>query len=404
MSLIGSPALAGPSLLFEPATGKVISQDRAGEPWYPASLTKLMTAYLVFGALRDKKLTLAQQIPVSAYAASMMASKIGLKPGATVTVDFALQTMLVHSANDMAVTLAEAIGATTADFVGQMNATAVRLGMTATHFVNPNGIFAAGQQTTARDLALLVSAILKEYPENRHYFNQPYVSVGKSKLRNRNMLLRMMPNADGMKTGYVCASGFNLIASAHEDGRQLVAVLFGADSALGRAQWAQELLAQGFAKPLSNEVVSVIANRTDVQPFDMSGEVCTGKGRAQVVSARVLKGHGVSLGRYRSRADAAKVLEARGAVVDAESQSSQGIVQLPKGLGYAVYDWDLDAEEAQSRCDDVTKKGGFCEVVKPEQFAALAAQAPPPRKKKPTAKPKPAKKPAAKPAPKRTAP
>jgi D-alanyl-D-alanine carboxypeptidase len=376
--------MAGPSLLFEPASGRIITQDRAGEPWYPASLTKLMTAYLIFEDIKAGKLQLKQQIPVSEYAQSMPASKIGMKAGQTISVDLALQSMLVYSANDMAVVLAEAASVDVAQFVTRMNQTAGQLGMSATRFKNPNGLRDPGQISTARDLAVLASAILTKYPEQRHYFSQKYVSIGKIKLRNRNMLLRQMANADGMKTGFVCTSGFNLIATAQQDGRELMAVVLGADSAKGRANWAQELLTQGFARPLSNGRVRDIRNHSGAVPFDMTAEVCRGRSGVKLVSAIQLKGHGISLGRYRSRADADRVLQARAKLLETDENARRGIVRLADVSGYGVYVWNLDAAKAQALCGALEKAQAWCEVIKPEQFAAIAAKAP---KKKPAAKP-----------------
>ena len=208
-------AMAGPSLIFDPATGDVLAEDRAGEPWYPASLTKLMTAYVIFDKLKSGQLKLDQQIPVSELAAKQPPSKLGMRVGSTISVDLALQSMLVYSANDMAYVLAEAgAGGDYKRFAQQMNLVAQRLGMTGTYYVNPNGLFNPLQVTTARDLALLVQALLKDYPEHAHYFSQAAVKIGKRNLNNRNSLLRQMKNADGMKTGFVCNSGYNLIASA----------------------------------------------------------------------------------------------------------------------------------------------------------------------------------------------
>ncbi|HEX7108784.1 MAG TPA: serine hydrolase, partial [Aestuariivirga sp.] len=199
-------AEAGPSLLFDAATGEVISHERAGEPWYPASLTKLMTAYIVFKKLKTGSLRLDQKILVSPLATSQEPSKIGMSPGSTISVDLALQTLLVYSANDMAYVLAEGANGTVHNFVKEMNATAQKLGLNATHFVNPNGLFDPRQLTSARDIGVLAAVIISEFPEHSHYFSQQYVAIGKRKLMNRNSLVRTMPEADGMKTGFVCNS------------------------------------------------------------------------------------------------------------------------------------------------------------------------------------------------------
>ena len=249
LSLLIAPAAnAGPSVLFDAATGEVISHERAGEPWYPASLTKLMTAYIVFKKLKAGSLRLDQKILVSPLAASQEPSKIGMRPGSTISVDLALQTLLVYSANDMAYVLAEGANGTVFNFVQEMNATAKKLGLNATHYVNPNGLFDPRQLTSARDIGVLAAVILSEFPEHSRYFSQQHVAIGKKKLMNRNSLIRSMPEADGMKTGFVCNSGFNLVASATRGGRKLVAVVLGAPNSGSRAEIARTLLAEGFSK------------------------------------------------------------------------------------------------------------------------------------------------------------
>src|SRR4029079_7655663 len=207
--LMAPPVAAGPSLVFDAQTGDVISQDRAGEPWYPASLTKLMTTQLVLQRIKAGVLKLDQSITVSELTARQPPSKLGMKAGSALTVDLALQVLLVYSANDMAYVLAEAAAGTAQRFVQEMNLNASRLGMTATYFANPNGLFDPRQVTSARDIGFLAATILKEFPEYAHYFAEPYVAVGKRRLMNRNALIRQMKNADGMKTGFVCNSGYN---------------------------------------------------------------------------------------------------------------------------------------------------------------------------------------------------
>jgi D-alanyl-D-alanine carboxypeptidase len=174
---------AGPSLLFDPATGVVISQERAGEAWFPASLTKLMTAYLVFKKLRTGAMRLDRKIPVSVFANSQQPSKIGVKPGESVSVDFALQALLVYSANDMAVVLAEAAGGTADRFVHDMNGTAALLGMTGTHFANPNGLFDPRQVTTARDMAFWPRPSWRNSPSMRIIFRKPMSSWARASFR-----------------------------------------------------------------------------------------------------------------------------------------------------------------------------------------------------------------------------
>src|SRR5262245_1749076 len=233
---------AGPSLLFDAATGEVVSQDRAGERWTPASLTKLMTAYVGFGKLKRGEMRLDQTLNVSELASSQPPSKVGMKAGTTIPVDLALQMLLVYSANDMAYVLAEGAAGTYRNFAKLMNAEAARLGMTGTHYVNPNGLFDPRQVTTARDIGMLASALMRDFHEHAPYFSKAAVSLGKRKLLNRNALLRKMKEADGMKTGFVCSAGFNLVASATENGRKLIAIVLGASGGRERTDLAEMML------------------------------------------------------------------------------------------------------------------------------------------------------------------
>ena len=385
IALAGTAKAAGPSLLFDPATGDVLSHDRAGEPWYPASITKLMTSYIVFQRLRLGLMRLDQRIPVSAIASAQPASKIGVPVGQTVPVDFALQALLVYSANDIAYVLAEAAGGNVKNFVATMNATAKRLGMTATHYANPNGLFEPRQITTARDTAILASTILKEFPEYAHYFKQPSVKVGKRKLANRNSLIRSMAEADGMKTGYICNSGFNLVASATREGRKLVAIVFGARSGKARADLAQLLLVDGFARVRQGTPASV----TDLEnrplgaslPTDLTASVCKKKPAVTLASADYLKGWGISFGSFETAQGANMVLRRRLLSPSGLSVAgSAGVMKLPGG-GFGAMLWDAGQQSSTAACEEFRNEGVYCNVMMPESFAAIAALTPKPRAK-----------------------
>jgi D-alanyl-D-alanine carboxypeptidase len=245
----GPPAAAsGPALVFEATSGKVLYAEDADDQWYPASLTKLMTAYLAFEAIKSGRMTLKTKVSCSTAAHGEPPSKIGLPIGGELTVDQALQALIVKSANDVAVMLAEAIGGDEQQFVNLMNTTAKRLGMDRTHFVNANGLPAEGQVTTARDLAKLARTIITEYPEYDHYWSMLQMRLGKMHLRSHNGLLRSLDGADGLKTGFTCDSGFNIIASATREGNRLVAVVLGDPSSAERNVRAASLLEDGFQK------------------------------------------------------------------------------------------------------------------------------------------------------------
>jgi D-alanyl-D-alanine carboxypeptidase len=377
-SVAFNPATAGPSLLFEPDTGKVISQDRAGMPWYPASLTKLMTAYLTFQALHEGRLKLDQQISVSSIAALQPPSKIGIGTGGSVSVDFALQALLVYSANDIAVVLAEAVGGNLPMFVVQMNKAAKRIGMSGTRFLNPSGLHDPNHFSTARDLALLATTVLHEFPEYRHYFDQDHMAVGKRKLWNRNGLLRLMPEADGMKTGFVCPAGFNLVATAVINGKRMMAVVLGASNGRNRADWAQNLLMAGSASTAGAMTVRDIINigLLENQPPDLTPEVCGGRRGLALRPATALKGFGVSLGRFDKRDEALKVLRIWSDSGDAHMEgAAKGLLQLPNTRGYTAMVWDLDQDGARSLCYFLRLRKVSCEPMTPDILKQLAEQA-----------------------------
>jgi D-alanyl-D-alanine carboxypeptidase len=247
LSLLVSRAAAEAQILVDVETGKVLHAENATMPWYPASITKIMTTYATLRAVKEGRITLDKLLTVSPNALAQSPVKMGFPVGTTITVDNALKILLVKSANDMAVVLAEGVGGSIENFAEIMNRHAQRLGMTQSHFVNPNGLPADEQVTSARDMAILARAAIKEFPEYDYYWHLPGIRFGKKVLRNYNTLIGRYPGADGMKTGFICASGFNLVATATRDGKRLIAVVLGAPSSAGRAIKAAQLLERGFA-------------------------------------------------------------------------------------------------------------------------------------------------------------
>jgi len=248
-ALLPSAAAANPILVVDVNSLTVLEHQDTFKKWYPASLTKLMTAYTTFRALRAGEVRLDSVVTLSPLAASQAPSKMFFKPGAKMTLDDALKMMLVKSANDIAMAVAENVGGSQAAFVARMNAEAARLGMTSSHFVNPNGLPAPGQYTTARDLAVLAVTIRREFPEYAGYFKIEAIDTGKKIYPNVNMLVGRFDGADGMKTGYICASGFNQITSATRNGRTLISIVMGADSLAARADISANLLQKYFDHP-----------------------------------------------------------------------------------------------------------------------------------------------------------
>ena len=246
LGLISTSASAEALLLIEAESGKVLQAENATYPWYPASVTKLMTAYVTLKAVKQGRITLDTPFVVSPNALAQSPTKMGFKVGTVVTVDNALKMLMVKSANDMAVLLAEGVSGSIDKFSDEMNMAAARLGMSQTHYVNPNGLPADDQVTSARDLGILARAIVRELPEYDYYWHLPGIKFGKRIVRNYNKLIDLYPGADGMKTGFICASGFNLVASATRNNRRLIAVVLGAPSSAVRAYKAAKMLEQGF--------------------------------------------------------------------------------------------------------------------------------------------------------------
>jgi len=260
-------------------TGKVLHAENATYPWYPASVTKLMTTYTTLRALREGRITLDSLFTVSAIAAAQSPTKMGFPVGTQVTVDNAIKMLMVKSANDMAVLLAEGVAGSIDNFAAEMNRNAQALGMTQTNYVNPNGLPADEQITSARDLAILARALIREFPEYDSYWHLPGIRMGKRVVRNYNTLLGRYPGADGMKTGFICASGFNLVATASRNGRHLIAVVLGSPSGGARAVKAAELLESGFTQnPLSwlTPALGTVDNLTPINadPPNLHDQAC----------------------------------------------------------------------------------------------------------------------------------
>jgi len=233
-------------LLIEADTGRVLKAENATYPWYPASITKLMTAYLAFRAIKERRLTLDTVLTVSPNAVAQQPSKMGFRSGTQLTVENALKMMLVKSANDMAVVLAEGVAGSVDRFADEMNAASRRLGMTQSSWVNPNGLPSENQITSARDMAILARQILLEFPEYNDYWDIQAIRLGKRVMRNTNSLIIRYPGADGMKTGFICASGFNVVATATRGNRRLIAVVLGAPSGAVRAAKAAYMFETAF--------------------------------------------------------------------------------------------------------------------------------------------------------------
>lgn len=295
VSVASSASLAGPSITVDVETGTVLSQEDAFQRWYPASLTKLMTTYVAFRALAAGKVKLDSPVTMSQTSAKEPPSKMGYKPGQSLTLDNALKIMLVKSANDVAAAVGETIGGSKAGFVDMMNAEAQRLGMTGSHFANANGLHSVENYSTAHDLAVLTVQLRREFPQYAGYFGTEAITTGKSIQANYNILLGRFAGADGMKTGFVCASGFNLIGTATRDGRTVAAVVLGEPRQETRAVKAADLITRGFQTtggnlPMLAALKSTGAAELSIAP-DLREAVCSEAAASDRWDGRGVEGH-----------------------------------------------------------------------------------------------------------------
>jgi D-alanyl-D-alanine carboxypeptidase len=365
------PVMAGPYVIVDAATGETLLERNSGAPWYPASLAKLMTIYLTFEQLKAGYLSLASPVTFTAHAASMPPTKLGVGAGGKITVEQALQSLVAHSANDSAVALGELIGGTEPAFAQRMNQTAGRLGMTASHFTNANGLPDPAQFTTARDLAILGVALTRDFPQYYSYFQTREFMLGNRRIGPGVKFVEMYsPYADGMKTGFICASGFNLVGSAMRDGRRLVGVALGFRRADLRDEFMVRLfddaykLKSGGNRPKIWQVANGGGTPPTVFPY------------AECNPFRYdYPGDAVWLGTYADWRTARRVYDAgEGQLV------SMGVawlgkewilpITVNKATRQAAFIADLEPDAAQKLCASYREKKQFCQVRKPSEIVA----------------------------------
>jgi D-alanyl-D-alanine carboxypeptidase len=278
-------AQATPYLVVDADSDQVLMENEATAPWYPASLTKLMTVYVALDAVRSGKLTLDTPLIMSARAARMPPSKMGFRPGTEVTLDNALKMLMVKSPNDVAVMVAEGVSGSLEAFADDMNADAQRLGLHESHFVNPNGLHNPAHVSSARDMAIVARALLREFPDHADLFSIGALQLGRQYIPNHNGLLGRYPGADGMKTGFTCPAGFNVVASANHSGRRLIVVVLGAPTAKTRNQEAADLFDRGFAMGGGSGSLESLPSGSGSPP-NMRVDVCLHRNAALIAAAQ----------------------------------------------------------------------------------------------------------------------
>lgn len=236
------------ALVVDADTGRVLYESKAGHTRYPASLTKMMTIYLALDAVKSGKMTMGQELPVSKKAASQPQTNISLNPGDKISVKEAIESLVVRSANDSAMVLAEAIGGTEWNFALLMTNKARELGMDKTVFRNPSGLPDNKQHTTAFDMARLAIALRRDFPEHYSVFKLTSFTFNGVEYPGHNNVVQLYPGADGVKTGYIRASGFNLVTSVQKNGYTLVGVVMGGRTASTRDNEMMQMLDNTFAK------------------------------------------------------------------------------------------------------------------------------------------------------------
>jgi D-alanyl-D-alanine carboxypeptidase len=381
------PAAAGAAtILVDDGSGAVLAASDADRLWYPASLTKMMTVYLAFEAIEAGRLDLDEKITVSKAAAAQPPTDLGVRAGAELGVETAINAAILRSANDAAVALAERIGGSEAGFVTMMNAKARALGMTRTVFRNASGLPDAGQVTTARDMALLARALRRDYPQHYHFFSaRSFVYRGR-RLPTINSILERYPGADGIKTGFTCGAGYNLVASVERDGRRLIGVVLGGRNRADRVEEMVRLLDDGFAAggvpeggQLQRAALDAAAPATgpDLPPEAQldSGSCAYASLDGRTAGDRTaepepLPGWGILFGAYFSRLEAnAAIRQSRSALGRDPAGARPAIVPRRSSLGLEVYAAllvGLSQQDAGRACQRLTGRDQYCQALNPE--------------------------------------
>ena len=299
---------AYPEIVIDGNTGAVLHQQRVFQSWYPASLTKMMTLYLTFEGLANGELNLNEKLSASAYAASQPPSRLGLVQGETLSVNDAIIALSTVSANDVAVVLAERLAGDEQDFAAKMTLRAQSLGMTGTRFENASGLPNSAQVTNARDMAILGYRLLQDFPQRFDFFAVRTLTYKGKTRSSTNRLLASYAGTDGIKTGFTCGSGYNLVASVHRGTQRLIGVVLGKGSSAARSSRMKNLLNLGFKKLKSVEVgadvgslTNLIAIKSTAAPVRFNASECGRVSGNWVYTEGSLPGWGVFLGVFTEK-------------------------------------------------------------------------------------------------------
>jgi D-alanyl-D-alanine carboxypeptidase len=371
------------AFVMEADSGRVLYEVNADTRNYPASLTKMMTLYLLFEALEEGRVKADQPLTVSRQAARMPASKLGLKRGQSIRVDNAILALVTKSANDVAVVVAEALAGKEAEFARMMTRKAKALGMTRTSFRNASGLYNRGQLSTARDMAILAQALIRDFPARYKAFSIGSFTYNGRRYRNHNKLLRSFSGTDGLKTGYIAASGYNLAASAKRDGHRVIAVVFGGKTAGSRDRQVAKLLDRGF-RLLSDPIYLATGGvlKHGISPPPAKPLVpATAQSRQQKAEMAQLRpasggsGWGVQVGAFYSYDPAKKAAEtAMARVPDLLSSARVAITHISgqRGKIYRARLFDLSEGRARKACQRLASMKSDCLVIQDPNRVKLA--------------------------------
>ena len=371
------PVMAGPYIVIDATTGEILLQRDAGALWFPASLTKVMTAYLVFEELKAGRLQLDTPVTMSKTAHDIEGVNLGVPVGGSFPVEVGLKALVVRSANDVAAAFGERLAGSGPAFAKRMTDTARRLGMTATEFRNANGLPDPGQVSTSRDLAVLTMALMHDFPQYYGYFQSDQLSYGKQHFNHGVKFVELYsPYADGLKTGFICASGFNLIGSAQRDGKRLIAVALGFRRADLRDEFMVRLMDEAFALKTGGNRPKVwqLANQggalPNVFPYGECGQI-----RYDMPGDAAWLG---TFGDWRTARTAYDQGQAELAKLGVARLGKEWIlpVSVNKAVRQAAIIADLEPAAAEKLCTAYRARKMFCEVKKPQEivqpFAAFA--------------------------------
>jgi D-alanyl-D-alanine carboxypeptidase len=384
-----SPARAGQAVIVVDAdSGAVVTAHDATQLWYPASLTKIMTIYLAFEAIERGEARFADMLTVSPRAAAQPETRLGLATGSRIALKDAILALITRSANDAAVAIAERLAGSEPAFAERMTAKARALGMDRTVFKNASGLPDPDQRTTARDIAMLAIALKTDFPQHYHLFAARQMAFRGRTLPTINGIVVSYPGADGIKTGFTCGSGYNLVASASRDGRRLVAVLLGSLSRADRTSEMTRLLNDGFQRlgraTRADLAVSTLEDYIDVidsapPPHRLNGKDCAVMQAAvpgELTPAQLPTGWGLTLGAFNDRPAAKAALDrararlkplgplGRPAIVAQERAGKRSYAAVFAGIGQPV---------AANACKILRAGNEYCVVITPSVLGNAGA-------------------------------